>query len=69
MRSAIKRRLIAIERQRNDTRRRVHILKVSSQDDGPRQIAVMLASGAAEVGDGFLCLSGHQLATATGAQV
>ncbi|KRQ03343.1 hypothetical protein AOQ71_31970 [Bradyrhizobium manausense] len=69
MRSAIRRRLIAIERQRKDNRRRVHILKVASQDDGSRQIAVMLASGAAEADDGFLCLSGQQLTIATDVRV
>jgi len=59
MKTAISRRLALLEARHNRTAKRVHIITAADQEDANRQMAALIAAGAAR--DGFLCLTGKPL--------
>lgn len=59
MKAAISRRLALLEARQSHTARRVHIITAADQEDANRQMAILVAAGAAR--DGFLCLTGKPL--------
>jgi hypothetical protein len=59
MRTAIKRRLLLIEKLQSKVRRQVHIVKGADKADVDQKVGGLLALGAATPDDAFLCLTGQ----------
>lgn len=55
----IERRLAALEQRKSVKSRQVHIIKAFDHNDSARQIAELMAVGAVDQNDGFLCLTGR----------
>ncbi|MGY4461538.1 hypothetical protein [Bradyrhizobium sp. LB13.1] len=59
MKSAIERRLVAIEKRRQVSRRQVHVVLGVDRADVDQQVVDLFASGVAVDGDGFACITGQ----------
>jgi hypothetical protein len=55
----IERRLAALEQRKSVKSRQMHIIRATDDADGRRQIAGLMAVGAVDQNDGFLCLTGR----------
>jgi len=55
---AIEQRLAVLEQRKAAKTRRMHTIKATDYDDSMRQIADLMAAGAVNDRDGFLCLTG-----------
>lgn len=58
MRSAINRRLAALEQRKSHGGRRMHVVKATDDADSKRQMADLLATRTIGRADGFLCITG-----------
>jgi hypothetical protein len=58
MRATLEHRLAALEQRKSVKARQMHVIKATDHDDSMRQISGLMAAGAVDQNDGFLCITG-----------